>query len=163
MRWTNVASSNSNAVFYAAFVIRKLIENKQITDKVAGYSLNAFRSRRPKEGNIGFALSTSCDLDKEFEIERPCRVRMAPSDLTAEIIHNHKLMWDVGDDGHIVGIYLCSYQKAADRLILLPLDVLHDVIAQVANDAVIEAHFERITGPSADGAGGHVTIRYVLK
>ncbi len=34
-----------------AFVIRKLIENKKITDKVAGYSLNAFRSRRPKEGN----------------------------------------------------------------------------------------------------------------
>ncbi len=153
------------AIFYAAFVVRKLIENKKITDKVAGHSVEvkAFGSRRQKVGNVIFAMSTSCDLDKEYDLARPYRVRMSPSDLGGKIIHSHKLMWECADDGCILGMYLCSYRQAEDRLVLLPLELFCSVIKRVANDAVTQARLERVTKPSTKGTAESVAIKYVLK
>jgi hypothetical protein len=111
------------AIFYAAFVMRKLIESKKVTDKVAGHSVEvtAFKSRRPKAGNLILAPSTSCDLDKEYDLGREHKIRMSPCFLAEELIHSHKLMWDCNEKGCVVGIYVCSDRRAEDRLISLPI------------------------------------------
>jgi hypothetical protein len=153
------------AIFYSAFVVRKLIENKKLTDETAGHSIEVtgFRSRRSKVASLSFAGTTSCDFDKEYDLKKPFRLRMSPSDLAGEIIHSQKLMWEISDQGCVVGAYLCSYRKAEDRLILLPLELLCSLLGRVSKDEITQWRAKRHTMPTTDGKSERVVIKYSLK
>ncbi len=153
------------AIFYSAFVVRKLIEKKKLTDATSGHSIEVtgFGSRRSKVGLLSFVGSTSCDFDKEYDLKKPFRLRMSPSDLAGEIIHSHKLMWEISDRGCVVGAYLCSYRNAEDRLILLPLELLCSLLGRVSNDDITQSRLERHTIPATDGKPERVVIKHSLK
>lgn len=131
------------AIFYAAFVVRKLIENGKITDRVARHfvEVTAFKANDEYEFSMIGSLTATFDLD-EYVLDRPHKLRLLITDLASEVIHSHRLVCSFGESGCAEGIYLSSYRNDQERIILVPLDLIVDVIDRVANDDVVSLRVE---------------------
>ena len=103
-------------IFYAAFVVRKLIENGKITDKVARQVVEvaAFKANDAYRLSLSGSFTAVFDED-EYALDQPEKLTLIPTDLASEIIHSHKLVWSFGENGYVEGIFLSSYRNDRKR------------------------------------------------
>jgi hypothetical protein len=128
------------AFFYAAFVIRKLIEDGKITDRTAGHSieLDAYTSLRSKKDDLIQVLVGPYKIDEEYDLLNPHKLRFSASDLAGEIVHSFALVWAINEQNDVYGAYVCSYKNQDKRALFLSFDAYCNVIERIADDEVTE-------------------------
>lgn|GEM_PF-3289405 len=126
-------------LFLSAFIMRKLIENKKITNKVAGCSipLDAFDSLPNRETVASQITNPLYDVQGRYDIENPQKIQCSAHDLAGEIIHSFGLAWMISEDGRVDGLYLCSYKNEKKRALLLPIGAYVRVLNRIADDEAV--------------------------
>ena len=80
------------------------------------------------------------DIDREFHLDRPETIEVTPWDLASEIIHSAYLVYSLGDDHRMEGLYLCSFRKERVRLLHF---CLADYLQLLDDFARNEVHYAR--------------------
>jgi hypothetical protein len=76
------------AVFLSAFILRKMMENRKLTDAVRDRSIRceAFRSFRPVSDSISRFSGTDTD---DYDMTKPETITISAFDLMSEIMHSY--------------------------------------------------------------------------
>lgn len=121
-------------VQYSAFIIRKLIEDTAVTDKLKSKSLSLFSSPSARNGNPVFleAMLGPRDIEEDFDLSIRNQERLSFFDLASEIIHADGLIWSFDDEEG--GFLVFSYRNALNRALWVPVEMYLSVIDQVLKD-----------------------------
>lgn len=119
------------SLFYSAAVLRKLIEDRKVTDAFSSRSLNVIyhRSIAPEKSSLWRNSPGSID----FDWETSGRVSVAIRELCSQIIHFFARYWWVEDDGIVRGAIVCSYKKQDERGFLIEFEVWSDLLLDAAD------------------------------
>ncbi|QKK30514.1 hypothetical protein FE844_013440 [Rhizobium indicum] len=123
-------------IFFSAFVVRKLIEDTAVTDRLKSKSVSIQTSpsiRTADELTIA-AIEGPLDVGWAFDVGTRGALRISFHDLASEIIHSDAFVWDATEEDH-PKFLIASYQNVTRRLLWVPLDVYAWMIEQVLNDA----------------------------
>lgn len=119
------------SLFYSAAVLRKLIEDRKVTDAFAAKALDVitFRSNAPKKSSIWRNLPGSLT----FDWANPDKVSVGIKELCSQIIHFYALNWTVEDDGTLKGATICSYRKQDERGFLIEFSAWSELLIEAAD------------------------------
>ena len=119
------------SLFYSAVVLRKLIEDRKVTDVFASKSLDliSYRSKAPEKSSIWRDAPGHID----FEWESPQRAVVGIKELCSQIVHFFARYWWVEEDGAACGAIICSYRKQDDRGFLIEFTVWSELLLEAAD------------------------------
>ena len=125
------------AVFYSAYIIRKLIENGKLTDicSTQKISVSVYKSIATQPS---IRKSFGLEMGRNFESFENNKITLQLDSLMSEIIHSFLLVWQRGDSGQLEGMLLSSYKNQTKRALLLKFDQLIEIIRSVGNDDVVK-------------------------
>ncbi|MGO7210267.1 hypothetical protein ACCS75_04075 [Rhizobium ruizarguesonis] len=123
-------------IFISAFIVRKLIEDTAVTDRLKSRSISIQTSKsiRTADEITLAAIQGPLDVSWAFDVGTKSILRFSFHDLASEIIHSDAFVWDATDEVH-PSFLIASYQNITRRLLWVPLDVYASMIEQVLNDA----------------------------
>lgn len=125
------------ALFLSAFIVRKLLENRKLTDKVASQRLDVSfhaaidRERLAHQREMPGGL----EIGGDFE-EKGTKGEASFLNVANQIIHSLALYWVVDDDCLAEGFFVCSYKSQSKKAMLVSLDEWCRLIMSVAKDDV---------------------------
>jgi hypothetical protein len=126
------------AVFFSAFAVRKLMENRKLTDALRDKSIRckAYRSFQPVSDRVS-TFSGLADVSDDYDMTKPEEVTLSCFDLMSEIMHSYvfKIVVDE-DNAHMVSFLFNSYNKRDHRLLEIDLQSFGDILSDVVNDKV---------------------------
>lgn len=140
-RWSNRSFILfERELILAFFSIRKLIESRKVTDRVANrkYKCKTY----PNKGMIVDELS-KYDLEENFDFESEEEKSFSLTFLANQFIHAYVLFPDFSDDGKILGILLCSDWEKHNSLIQIKIEDAISMVEDVINDYVRFIRTER--------------------
>jgi hypothetical protein len=119
------------SLFYSALVLRKLIEDRKVTDAFASKSLDviSYRSKSPEKSSIWRNMPSSV----EFDWNKPEATSVGIKELCSQIIHFFAFHWSVEDDGAPQGAIVCSYRKQDERGFLIEFNVWSELLLEAAD------------------------------
>ncbi|NDK36857.1 hypothetical protein [Rhodovulum sulfidophilum] len=119
------------SLFYSAVVLRKLIEDRKVTDTVAGKTLEVitYRSRAPEKSSIWRNMPGSV----YFDLEQPENICVSIKELCSQIVHFFAIYWPVEGDGMPNGALICSYRKQDDRGFLIEFQAWSELLDEAAD------------------------------
>lgn len=122
-------------IFYAAFIIRKLIEDTAVTDRLKSQWIELKASASNRSGREFFLEYRMGPLEVSdwFDLENREPIRISYSDFASEIIHSDAFVWNNGS-GAPGEFLVCSYRNRLKRLLWVPLPQFVGLIEKVAND-----------------------------
>jgi len=122
-------------LFYSAFIVRKLIEDIGVTDRLRGDWLEIIQHASSRDGNPIFLepLLGPLMVEDHFNLAEHTQVRVSYSDLTSEIMHSGGLVWIPGNGG-IVAFMVFSYRNMLRRLLVVRIDQYLDMLGAVISD-----------------------------
>jgi hypothetical protein len=125
------------AVFLSAFILRKMMENRKVTDTVRDRSIRckAFRPFSPLSNRISRFSGSDTD---DYDMTKPETVTISAFDLMSEIMHSYVFI-PVTDDRHrVTGFLVNSYHKRDDRLLLIGKQNFEGILEDAIQDDVRE-------------------------
>jgi hypothetical protein len=126
------------AVFLSAFILRKLMENRKVTDALRDQSVGceAFPSLRPVSDRLS-TFSGLGDVGEDYDMEHPIKLTLSCFDLMSEIMHSYvfKIVMDDQDD-RMVAFLINSYNKRDNRLLGIDLQRFERILADAIKDRV---------------------------
>ena len=127
-------------IFYSAFIIRKLIENRKLTDKCSKQKIIvqvflATDTQPSIRNTLGIEMGVDFNLEHNNSIEFPL------GKLMNEIIHSFLLEWEVDSDGILKTIFISSYKNQKNRSIGLGFQDYLKAIRNIANDEVTSSQY----------------------
>lgn len=119
------------SLLYSAVVLRKLIEDRKVTDAFASKALKviSYRSKAPEKSSIWRNMPGSVD----FDLEKPEQISVSVKELCSQIIHFFAFYWSVEDDGVPNGAIICSYRKQDDRGLLIEFHAWSELLMEAAD------------------------------
>lgn len=123
------------SVLYSAFIIRKLIEDTAITDRLRSRSVEVqtYPATSSPEARMLRATQGPLAVEDHFDLTTKRKIRLGLEDFASEIIHSDPLVWDanVAAPGAIL---VSSYRNAQTRLLRIPIDLYVNVIDRILSD-----------------------------
>ena len=128
------------AIFYSAFIVRKLIENRKLTDDCSKQKVvvQVFLSKDTKPT---IRNSSGVEMAVDFETTSSNLIELPISKLMSEIIHSFLLEWEMNSDDILQTIFISSYNNQKRRSIGLKFQDFLAVIRSVGNDEVSSSSF----------------------
>jgi hypothetical protein len=125
------------AVFISAFVMRKLMENRKLTDAVRDRSIrcNAFRPLRPISGRIS-TFAGLANVTDDYDMQKPEQITMSSFDLMSEIMHSYVFKIVLDDQDQMVSFLVNSYNKRDDRLLEIDRKSFEKILTDAIGDRV---------------------------
>ncbi|MGR9240621.1 MULTISPECIES: hypothetical protein [Rhizobium] len=123
-------------IFFSAFIVRKLIEDTAVTDRLKSrsVSIQTSKSIRTTDEITMAAIQGPLDVSWAFDVGIKSALRLSFHDLASEIIHSDAFVWDTTEEVH-PRFLIASYQNITRRLLWVPVEVYASMIEQVVNDA----------------------------
>jgi len=124
------------AIFYAAVVCRKLIENGAVTDKLKSRSLRlqsyaATTSRRQRM--IFTLVEGELLLSDHFDFQNSAILNLTYYDLCSEVIHSDAFVWIETEAP--LAFAVTSHRNSEKRLTNIPLDALSSMARDILADS----------------------------
>jgi hypothetical protein len=122
-------------LLYSAFIVRKLIEDTAVTDRLRGSWLQVAQhpSSRDEPPFIEI-MAGALKVQDHFNLAEHTFVRISYGDIASEIIHSDGLVWTTADGGKPNGFLVFSYRNALKRLLAIGLDQYIAVLEMVVAD-----------------------------
>lgn len=122
-------------LLYSAFIVRKLIEDGAVTDRLKGAWLEVKQHASTRDGRPIFleAILGELSVEDHFDLTRHTALRISYSDVASEIIHSDGLVWITNVDIP-TALMVFSYRNALDRLIVIELDQITALLEAVLAD-----------------------------
>ena len=127
-------------IFLSAFIVRKLIENKKMTDRLKGrtFRCRSYKPFRPLSDRVMQAWGVA-DIDKQYDLSKPSIVQSSFYDLSSEIMHSYIFVPEVGDNGDFVSFFINSYREQDNRLLSISIDAYQKALKLAVVDDVVSA------------------------
>jgi hypothetical protein len=143
-KWSPKPSSKRAAfyiqrsVFLSAFILRKLMENREVTDAVRDQSTRckaylAFRSVSDRVSTF----SGLADVSDDYDLTKPEDVTLSSFDLMSEIMHSYvfKIVIDEQTNS-MVSFLVNSYNRRDNRLLEIDLQRFESILTDVIQGSV---------------------------
>jgi hypothetical protein len=127
------------AVFLSAFILRKMMENRKVTDAVRDRSIRceAFRPFRPLSDRVSRFWGSDTD---DYDMAKPETVTISAFDLMSEIMHSYIFLHVTDDRGKVTGFLVNSYRNQDNRLLLIKRRDFEGILDGAIRDDVREGH-----------------------
>jgi hypothetical protein len=141
-KWSETAKTKrarfylERAVFLSAFILRKMMENRKLTDAARDRSIRceAFRPIRPLSDRISRFSGSDTD---DYDMTKPETVTMSAFELMSEIMHSYVFIHMMDDRDRVVtGFLVNSYHKRDDRLLLIEKQDFETILDDAIQDEV---------------------------
>lgn len=132
------------ALFYSAFVVRKLLENKKLTDAVSGrlIGVDVFNARPDRSNRLSVQAGGFFELGEEFDDIPKNSVQMKLGDVASEIVHSFAMIWVVSEQRNLLGIIISSYKNHKRRAVHVSFEswvsILNEIIADEVTKVVVK-------------------------
>ncbi|MGY4235968.1 hypothetical protein ACVIIW_004915 [Bradyrhizobium sp. USDA 4449] len=126
------------AVFLSAFILRKLMENRKVTDPVRDRSVRckAYRALRPVSDRVS-TFSGLADVNDDYDLTNPEEATLSCFDLMSEIMHSYVFKIVVDEQAKsIVSFLVNSYNRRDNRLLEIDLRLFESVLIDAIQDSV---------------------------
>lgn len=119
------------SLFYSAVVLRKLIEDRKVTDAFSAKALDviSYRSKAPEKSSIWRNMPGSVD----FDWENPEQILVGIKEICSQIVHFFAFHWFVEDDGVPTGAIICSYRKQDEKGLLIDFIAWSELLNEAAD------------------------------
>jgi hypothetical protein len=113
------------AVFFSAFAMRKLMENRKLTDALRDKSIRckAYRSLQPISDRVSTFFGLA-DVNDDYGMTKPEQITLSCFDLMSEIMHSYVFKVVVDEHDQMVSFLTNSYNKRDRRLLEIDLQTL---------------------------------------
>jgi hypothetical protein len=127
------------AVFLSAFILRKMMEKRKVTDAVRDRSVRCkgYRPFRPLSDRVS-RFTGLVDPSHDYDMAKPEMVTISSFDLMSEIMHSYVLIPVADDSGQITAFLVNSYNKRDDRLLLIKTRDFEGIMSDAIQDDVRE-------------------------
>ncbi|MFC6196856.1 hypothetical protein [Ponticaulis profundi] len=141
----SVLFSLERSLYYSALVVRKLLENRRLTDKLAMHelSVSVFRARPENVSEVIRTATRYFEIGKDFDENPENKIRLKLSKICSEIIHSFALIWALDESGSIDSVIVSSHINQNDRAILLSLSDWETILQSIVDDEVLEVDVRR--------------------
>jgi hypothetical protein len=125
------------AIFFSAFAVRKLMENRKVTDVVRDKSIrcNAFRPFRPISDRVSTFFGLA-DITIDYEMTKPEQMTLNCFDLMSEIMHSYVFKIGLDEKDAMICFLVNSYNKRDARLIEIDLTAFESIVRDVIHDRI---------------------------
>lgn len=119
------------SLFYSAVVLRKLIEDRKVTDAFAAKALDVicYPSKAPEKSSVWRNMPGSVDFDWMNQE----RISVSIEELCSQIVHFFAFYWSVEEDGTCSGAIICSYRKQDERGLLINFNTWSELLIEAAD------------------------------
>jgi hypothetical protein len=123
------------AVFLSAFILRKMMENRKLTDAVRDRSIRceAFRPLRSISDRISRFSGTDTD---DYDMTKSETITISAFDLMSEIMHSYVFIHILDDRDHVTEFLVNSYHKRDDRLLAIAKQDFENILDDAIQDDV---------------------------
>lgn len=143
-RWSTLPSTErgdfyiERAVFLSAFILRKMMENKKVTDALRGRSIRCrsyvpFRALSDRVSRFLGVFDPANDYDMADSKE----ITLSCFDLMSEIMHSYVFHFVSGEQDRLEGFLVNSYNKRDDRLLFVELSEFDNILTAAIADNVM--------------------------
>jgi hypothetical protein len=124
-------------IFLSAFILRKLMKNRKVTDAIRDRSIRceAYRPFRPLSDRVSRFFG-AFDPDTDYDLTKPTKVMISSFDLMSEIMHSYIFVPVLNDQGIWTAFLVNSYNKRDDRLLKINKSDFEKLVEDVINDHV---------------------------
>jgi hypothetical protein len=126
------------AVFLSAFILRKLMENRKVTDAVRDQSIRckaylAFRSVSDRVSTF----SGLADVNDDYDLANPEEITLSCFDLMSEIMHSYASRIVIDEQTNSMVYFLVnSYNMRDNRLLEIDLQRFESILIDAIQDSV---------------------------
>ncbi|ESY37876.1 hypothetical protein X747_24710 [Mesorhizobium sp. LNJC384A00] len=127
-------------IFYSAFIVRKLIEDVAVTDKLKSRfaTVNSYDSNRDGKEIFLEPMLGPLEVRDHFDVSKAGEIRISFYDLSSEIIHSDGFIWLFGGSDTSPGFAVFSHRNTLRRMIAVGLDVYVAVLEEIQADKPTE-------------------------
>jgi hypothetical protein len=124
-------------VFLSAFIVRKLMENRKVTDVIreSVISVDAHRAKRPVSDRVSRFFGIA-DPSLEYDFERPVKISITAYELMNQIIHSYGFVPVVSKRGVWRGFLVNSYRVRDKHLLQIDRKDFEKLLTKVIEDHV---------------------------
>lgn len=129
-------------VFLSAFIVRKLMENRKLTDVVRSRSVrcNSYRPFRPLSDRV-LKFNGIFDPNKEYDLSKPETIKIGAYDMMSEIMHSYVFIPVIDEtEGAWTSFLVNSYNRRDERLLEVERVDFERILNDVINDDVGYIH-----------------------
>ncbi|WP_371397228.1 hypothetical protein [Fretibacter rubidus] len=128
------------AIFYSAYIVRKLIENRKLTDSCSNYKikLSVHTAKRP---NVTIHSALGFEMGQDFETQPRNIIELNIDKLMSELIHSSLLEWHSDDGESFTSMFISSYKNRNKRALKLDFSQYCKILYMVGNDEVTTSEF----------------------
>jgi hypothetical protein len=126
------------AVFLSAFILRKLMENRKVTDAVRDKSMRckAYPSFRPVSDRVS-TFSGLADVGDDYDLTNPEDITLSCFDLMSEIMDSYVFRIVIDEETNsMVSFLVNSYNRRDNRLLEIDLQRFEQVLVDAVQDSV---------------------------
>lgn len=126
------------AIVLSAFAIRRMVEKKLVTDKLAAFKFDvrSFRAVAAPDFRPPFHGQAGGRAFSNYDFSRPATIKMAPGELANEIIHSSQLMVLDGEQFASDGFMIASDWNLSRRVLHLSFEEFEAFARLVLDDRV---------------------------
>jgi hypothetical protein len=138
------------AIVLSAFAVRRLIEKRLVTDRIAEAKIKVRTFARSHVGNFKAPFhyeSGVYPLRNNYDLEKEIAVSFSYTELANEIIHASQIMIVSEEPKISEGLLIASDWRLKDRILHMTIDEFQSFVRAVLDDRV------RATSDSIDDAG----------
>ncbi len=144
MKWSFKPTSERSefyiqrAVFLTAFILRKLMENRKVTDAVRDQSMRckAYSPFRSVSDRVS-TFSGLADVADNYDLTKPEDVTLSCFDLMSEIMHSYVFRIVIDEETNsMVSFLVNSYNSRDNRLLEIDLQRFERVLVDAIQDSV---------------------------
>lgn len=120
------------AVFYSGIVLRKLIEDRKLTDAFVAEKLRirAHAAHAPEKTSIWRDMPGSV----EFDWKKASVIDVTVHELCSQIVHFFGRYWWVDEDNELSGMIVCSYRHQDRQGFYVGFNMWADLLDKAAED-----------------------------
>jgi hypothetical protein len=124
-------------IFLSAFVMRKLIENRKVTDRIRNKVMRckSHRAFQPLSDRVS-RFHGIFAIDREYDLSKAVDVQLSLFDLASEIMHSYVFDPKLDDKGEFIEFFINSYRNRDDRVLSVNLAAYCEAIDLVISDKV---------------------------
>jgi hypothetical protein len=139
-RWTDASFARcEQTIMLGCFSVRKLIESRKLTDKVAKKSVRI--GCYPPNGKA-VTLLNKHKIDELFDLDKPGERLVKLSFLCNQVIHSYVFTLLFHEGGGFSSILVASDYERSRTLWEIPASRIIEVFEMVGNDDVTECRYE---------------------
>ncbi len=125
------------AIFHSAFVMRKLMENRKVTDRMRNKFMRcrSYKPFRPLSDRVS-RFHGIFAVEKEYDLSKPDVEQLSFFDLASEIMHSYVFIPEIDKHNKMIAFFINSYRHRDDRVLLIDLARYCEAMVQIISDDV---------------------------